>query len=98
MEVLFRNRQLRRCYEREAQAIRRWGPDVGRRYVERVTFLISVDEWDDLPSFQFLGFHALSQNRAGQFAIRLTGQWRLIVERTESAHGLMIVSVEDYHG
>ena len=98
MEVRFRNRQLRRCFEREGQAIQRWGTDVGPRYVERVNFILGVDEWDDLYKFRFLAFHALHQNRRGQFALRLTGSWRLIVEPTESNRGLMVVSVEDYHG
>ena len=98
MEVRFRNRRLQRCFEQERQAIQRWGPDVGARYVERVNFILGVDEWDDLYRFRFLAFHALRENRRGQFAIKLTGRWRLIVEPVESNRGLMVVSVEDYHG
>ena len=98
MDVRFRNRQLQRCFEREDQAIRRWGPDVGPRYVERVNFILGLETWDDLDRFQFLSFHPLRGNREGQFAAKLTGRWRLIVEPGEDERMLWVVEVEDYHG
>ena len=98
LEVRFRNRQLRRRFEEEKQAIRQWGGDVGPRYVERINFILGVETWDDLYRFQFLAFHPLHHNREGQFAAKLTGRWRLIVEPGEDERTLWVVEVEDYHG
>ena len=53
---------------------------------------------DDLDRFQFLSFHPLRGNREGQFAAKLTGKWRLIVEPGEDERTLWVVEVEDYHG
>ena len=53
---------------------------------------------DDIYRFQFLSFHPLRGNREGQFAAKLTGRWRLIVEPGEDERTLSVVEVEDYHG
>ena len=98
MELRFGDNRLLRCFEREDRAIRQWGPDVGRRYVERVHFIRGLDTWDDLFRFQFLHCHPLRHGREGQYSIRLTGRWRLIVEPVaDSARELRIARVEDYH-
>ena len=57
-----------------------------------------METWDDLYRFQFLAFHPLHHNREGQFAAKLTGRWRLIVEPGEDERTLWVVEVEDYHG
>ena len=99
MELRFGDNRLLRRFEREDRAIRRWGRDVGRRYVERVHFIRGLDTWDDLFRFQFLHCHPLRHGREGQYSIRLTGRWRLIVEPVaDSARALRIAGVEDYHG
>ena len=99
MEVRFRTSRLRRCFEQEGQAVRQWGPDVGARYVERINLIQSLDVWDDLFEFHLLHCHPLHYDRDGQFAVSLTGRWRLIVEPVgESDRALLIVGVEDYHG
>ena len=54
--------------------------------------------WDDLFRFQFLGFHPLHHDREGQYAARLTGRWRLIVEPGDDERTVWIFGVEDYHG
>ena len=98
MEVRFGNNRLRRCFEQEGQAIRRWGTDVGPRYVERVNFILGLEVWDNLFAFRFLHCHPLRHDRKGQFAVMLTGRWRLIVEPVEeSVRALRIVEVDDYH-
>ena len=99
MEVRFRTSRLRRCFEQEERAIRQWGTDVGPRYVERVNLIQGLDVWDDLFEFHLLHCHSLHYDREGQFAVSLTGRWRLIVEpAVESERALRIVGVEDYHG
>jgi hypothetical protein len=37
MEVRFRTRPLQRCYDEVGDAIREWGPVVGRQYVDRLS-------------------------------------------------------------
>ena len=98
MELIFRTRRLQRCFEEEKEAIRSWGTDVGRRYVERVNFILAANVWDDLFTFQFLDLHPLRGNRQGQFAARLTGKYRLIVRPGDYGHDILIIDVEDYHG
>lgn len=99
MDVQFRNRRLQKAFESEKQAIRNWGPDVGPSYVATVHFLGSVESMDDLPSFAFLRFHALRGNRAGQFAVSLTGKWRLVLTADDDDDAIAVVwGVEDYHG
>ena len=98
MDLIFRTRRLQRCFQEEKEAIRSWGPDVGRRYFERVNFILAADHWDDLFTFQFLALHPLRGDRQGQFAARLTGGYRLIMRPGESRHTAVIIDVEDYHG
>lgn len=45
-----------------------------------------------------LDFHVLRGSRAGQYAVRLTGQMRLILEPGEDDGTLIVVEVADYHG
>lgn len=96
MEVEFSTRRLRLRYEQSAQAIRAWGPDVGRRYVQRVAALYAADRVQDLYAVRAFDFHPLSGDRAGQYALRLTGQVRLILT-VESDRLVRVEEVVDYH-
>ena len=78
--VKFSSRQLEKCYRSESAAIRRWGIDVGKRYINRVNILFAVESVEDLYTIPQLRFHPLTGNRKGQYAISLTGRARLIVE------------------
>ncbi len=55
--------------------------------------MTSFDEIYEAHSFRF---HQLSGQRQGQYALRLTGRWRLIVSQIEP-NELMIEEVIDYH-
>lgn len=39
MEVEFRSTQLEECFRYAAKAVRAWGKEVARRYVERIVIL-----------------------------------------------------------
>jgi proteic killer suppression protein len=95
VEVRFRTRQLARRYERSAEAIRAWGPDVGPRYVARVSDLRSADSLQDLYALRRLGFHPLTGDRRGRFAVRLTGQVRLVLSFEDET--IVVEEVVDYH-
>lgn len=92
MEVRFRTRQLQRSYEQHGLAVRAWGKEVARRYVERIGILYRVKHAGELSTFEALRFHELKGWRKGQYALNLTGFMRLIVSFEDDA--LTVVRVE----
>ena len=93
MEVRFKTKLLKRCYEKSAIAVRQFGPEVARRYIERVNILVQCRSASDLERLAPLEFHPLKGERAGQYAIRLTGFMRLIIRFQDRA--MTIVRVEE---
>jgi proteic killer suppression protein len=82
VQVKFRTKQLQRCYESHTKATQKWGADVARRYVERISILYAAETVDDLHRIPVLRFHPLKGNRQGQYALSLTARARLIVTFT----------------
>lgn len=73
---------------------------VGRRYVDRVDridTIVDAASVNDLYEIRSWDFHPLHGDRAGEYAIRLTGQMRLIVT-PEGERTMTIEEVTDYHG
>lgn len=97
MDVVFRSHRLERRYQRGDEAIRAWGDEVGRRYVQRVGAIIAANALADLYAVRAFDLHPLRGGRAGQYTIRLTGQMRLIVTADESARRVTVEEVVDYH-
>jgi len=77
--IEFRTVGLRKCYEENSRAVRRWGDGIARRYVGRIDILYAAQSVADLHKIPQLKLHALKGNRSGQFAIHLDGFMRLIV-------------------
>ena len=98
MDVSFRTRGLKRCYERSRDAHREWGPDVGRKYVQRIDQLRSMPRFQDLRKLVSLRFHRLSGDREGEYALTLQGRWRLIVEPGESDDQVTVKEVTNHYG
>lgn len=93
MEVTYRTRRLERCYAEHKLAIREFGAEVGRRYIQRINLIKAAQSVDDLPRLAGLRFHALSGDLQGKYAVNLTGFYRLIL----TLHGskLEIVRIEE---
>ncbi len=79
MEVKFGSRSLRRCYETNAEAVREWGPVVGRKYIMRVNVLYAARKFGDLYSIKALRLHELKGELKGHYAITLHDRWRLVL-------------------
>ena len=58
----------------------------------------AVDE-RDLREFKGSHYEKLKGNRSHQHSLKVTDQWRLVVERVEegATTSLLVISVEDYH-
>lgn len=79
MEVRFKTNKLQKQYENSKDAIKAYGIDVAKRYIQRVNILKSAKSFDDLYTIAQLKFHPLTGDREGEFAISLTGFYRLII-------------------
>jgi proteic killer suppression protein len=99
VQVKFRTRQLQRGYESHAEATRRWGAAVARRYVQRINDLYAAETVEDLYRIPPLRFHQLKGNRQGQYALSLTDRMRLIVSVTgEPTPTVWVEEVSKHYG
>jgi proteic killer suppression protein len=79
LEVRFKTNKLQKQYENSKEAIKAYGLDVAKKYIQRVGILKSAKSFDDLSKIPQLKFHSLTGDRKGEFAISLTGFYRLII-------------------
>lgn len=97
MEVSYRTRELERCYTESKRATKKWGADVARKYVTRIGELRAAATLQDLRDLRSLRFHALQGDRDEEYSIRLTVQWRLIVEVDEESKTIVIREVTNHY-
>jgi proteic killer suppression protein len=93
VQVRFRKNRLQEAYQNNAEAVRHWGAQTARRYVQRVDVLQAAQSADDLFKIAPLKFDPLGAGRQGQYAITLHGKMRLIVSFTDPA--MTVVWIED---
>ena len=97
VEVVYRSNKLRQCYQDSRRASREWGNDVGKRYIERVNFLLSMRQFSEIFAHRAWRAHPLKGEREGQYAINLTGQWRLIVTRGRTDTEVRVEEVSNHY-
>jgi proteic killer suppression protein len=78
MEIRFRRNKLQKCYEQHREAEKSYGTDVARSYILRINIIKQVHTIDELCKLPRLRCHQLKGERKGQWAINLTGFYRLI--------------------
>ena len=97
MKIEFSSSRLADASVSLAEAGRLFGVPIGRKYIQRLAVLRATDKFTQLYGHRALRLHPLKGNRTGQYAITLTGNYRLIIERVEEDR-VCIMDVEDYHG
>ena len=97
MEIEFSSHRLSEASVSLSEAGRLYGVPVGRKYIQRLAVLRAAEKFTHLYGLRALRLHPLKGNRAGQYTITLTGNYRLIIRRVEEDK-VLIVAVEDYHG
>ncbi|MCL1480502.1 MULTISPECIES: type II toxin-antitoxin system RelE/ParE family toxin [unclassified Marinobacter] len=78
MKVEFRKKKLEKCFKHKKQATKEFGDQVARKYIQRIEIIKSVANLDDLKGMPGLRCHPLKGKRQGQYAVKLTGFYRLI--------------------
>jgi proteic killer suppression protein len=97
VDIEFSSNHLAKASINLSEASRLFGIPIGRKYVQRLAVLRATDKFSQLYGLQALRLHSLKGNKSGQYAITLTGNYRLIIEKIKE-DALRIMSVEDYHG
>ncbi len=98
MRVRFRTRRLQRQAESESLARRGYGLVVGRRFIQRVDALEEASAFESLFQVRAFDLHRLRGDRAGSYAMRLTGFDRLILTYDEAADEIWIEKVSKHYG
>ncbi len=79
MDLEFRDGDLEACAKETKLAVRRWGADVGDKYVQRLVILNNAPDFQSLYQLRFLRLHKLEGDRRDFYALTLHGRWRLLV-------------------
>jgi proteic killer suppression protein len=78
VEIAFRTKALQRQYEESSLAVRAYGEHVAHKYIQRIGLIKQVRDIGELQKLPGLHCHPLKGDRAGQWAVKLTGFYRLI--------------------
>ena len=97
MDVEFLSNRLADASVNLSEASRLFGVSIGRKYIQRLAVLRATDKFIQLYGLRALRLHPLKGNRAGQYSMTLTGNYRLIIEKVQKDI-VRIIDVEDYHG
>ena len=99
MEIRFRTNKLQRQYERSADAVQAYGLQVARKYVQRIGIIKQARDFEELKLLPALGCHPLEGSRAGHWALKLTGFYRLIFAlEGEELEMVLIEEVSKHYG
>ncbi|MDP2919422.1 MAG: type II toxin-antitoxin system RelE/ParE family toxin [Dehalococcoidia bacterium] len=97
MDIEFSSNRLFNSSMSISDATRLFGAQIGRKYIQRLAVLRATEKFAHLYGHRALRLHPLKGNRAGQYSIALTGNYRLIIEKSQE-DSIRIMDVEDYHG
>ena len=93
MQIQFRTKKLEKQYIQHKLAVKAYGNKVARKYVQRINIIKRAKDFDELSVLPGLKCHPLKGSREGQYAIYLTGFYRLIF--TLVGEFLEIVQIEE---
>jgi len=93
MKVGFKTKKLRNEYQHSKKAVQAYGPQVAGKYIQRVNILKQVVDLDEVKRLPGLNCHSLKGTRKGQWAVKLTGFYRLIF--TVSGKQLDVARIEE---
>ena len=93
MIVKFKTRQLEICFKEHRKANKTFGEQIARKYIERINIIQKSRSLNELMSLPGLRCHALKGTRRGEYAINLSGFYRLIFTLADDQ--LEIVMIEE---
>ena len=93
LEIDFRTNKLEKCFKESRQANKEFGAQVGRKYIQRIILIKAAKDLNAVMQLPGLRCHPLKGDRKGQYAVNLTGFYRLIF--TVEGDKLNIAMIEE---
>lgn len=93
MIIRFRTKKLQAQYEDVRKAQQAYPRDVAEKYILRINLIKHSNSIDEVMQLPGLRCHPLKGDRTGQWAVKLTGYYRLIF--TLNGDHLEIVQIEE---
>jgi len=93
LQIQFHTNKLEKQYVQHKLAVKAYGNEVARKYVQRINIIKQARDFDELSVLPGLKCHPLKGGREGQYAVYLTGFYRLIF--TLIGESLEIVQIEE---
>jgi len=97
VNIEFSSHRLQEASINLSEANRLFGVPIGRKYIQRLAILRATEKFTELFGHRALRLHPLKGERTGEYAMTLTGNFRLIVEKIRE-DTVRIINVEDYYG
>lgn len=110
MNIVYQDKDLKKCSENAAYALRRLGAMQAKCLFQRIVSIKNAESFEDLRHLPG-HFHELRHNRKGQWSFSLNGPYRLIVTPLEhpipltshgqfdwqAIRGAVIIEIVNYH-
>ena len=97
MKLRYASRRLREASLSIDAATKAFGRQAGRKYIQRIGQIRASPRFHNLYDLRSLRFHPLAGSGKGQYAMNITGNFRLVLEQVTEEE-VRITNVEDYHG
>lgn len=78
MKISFKTAKLQKEYADHRKAVKSYGESIARKYIQRVNLLKQARDLDEVKTLPGLNCHPLKGDRKGQWAVKLSGFYRLI--------------------
>ena len=99
MEVTFATKKLEKYFLTHKEALRRFGEQVAKRYIQRINIIQRAKSIHELRNLPGLRCHPLKADREGQWAVWLNDRYRLIFELTDEAQTTVrVLEVSKHYG
>jgi proteic killer suppression protein len=76
--INFRTNKLEKCYLKQKVAAKTYNDQVARKYIQRINIIKKTKDINTVMTLPGLKCHPLKGKRKGQYAVSLTGFYRLI--------------------
>jgi len=93
LKISFKTSKLQKEYEDQRKAVKSYSKPIARKYIQRVNLLKQAMNLDEVKGLPGLNCHPLKGGRKGQWAVKLSGFYRLIF--TVSGNALDLARIEE---